>query len=216
MDMNDTKNGIELLPRLFSSQEEDRVLQIVDRHLAQNGDALSIVNDLSKGMEAVGELYKNDEYALAELVYAGEIFKEVMKRVKPRLAAGGDAYRGACIMGTVEGDIHDLREVLIELVGDDLAQIGRVELLVPLLDVASLLNGAYDSSISARPSNAFIFQRFYQRCLIISRWRLCKMLLSFYVNYRQLLTHLHWRQLLLARCNRPDFGEAVENQPAPP
>ena len=77
------------------------MLQIIDGYLAQKGDALRIVNDLSKGMEAVGEPYKNDEYALAELVCTGEIFKEAMRRVKPRLAAGGDAYRGACIMGMV-------------------------------------------------------------------------------------------------------------------
>ena len=107
------RNDIDLLPGIFASLEEDRVLEIIDRYLSVNGDALRIVAGLSQGMEAVGQLYKNEEYALAELVYAGEIFKEAMKRVKPRLVEGDDTHHGECIMGTVEGDIHDLGKNIV-------------------------------------------------------------------------------------------------------
>lgn len=106
-------NDIDLLPGIFTSLEEDRVLEIIDGYLAVDGNALRIVAGLSQGMETVGELYKNEEYALAELVYAGEIFKEAMKRVKPRLAGGDGISRGDCIMGTVEGDIHDLGKNIV-------------------------------------------------------------------------------------------------------
>ncbi|MCX5851738.1 MAG: cobalamin-dependent protein, partial [Deltaproteobacteria bacterium] len=39
--------------------------------------------------------------------------KEAMKRVKPHLVEGDDMHHGECVMGTVEGDIHDLGKNIV-------------------------------------------------------------------------------------------------------
>lgn len=72
-----------------------------------------IVGELSKGMEKVGQLFKDDEYALGELVYSGEIFKGAMEKVRPFLAEGDGKPAIKVIMGTVEGDIHDLGKNIV-------------------------------------------------------------------------------------------------------
>ena len=101
------------LAQTFSALEEDRVYQLVNECLEKSITPLLIVNELSRGMEKVGQLFKDDEYALAELIYAGEIFKEAMEKIKPLLLAGESRSAGLVIMGTVEGDIHDLGKNIV-------------------------------------------------------------------------------------------------------
>jgi len=104
---------MEQLAQKFSALEENEVFKLVDEYLAKKVDPLVIVNGLSKGMEQVGQLFKDDEYALAELIYAGEIFKEAMEKIKPLLLDGESSSAGLVIMGTVEGDIHDLGKNIV-------------------------------------------------------------------------------------------------------
>src|SRR5262249_46062112 len=54
--------------------------------------------------------------------------------------------------------VKNTREVLYQQVIDDLADFGRKEAPVLLLDVAAHLNGGNDRGIGARPANAFLFQ----------------------------------------------------------
>jgi methanogenic corrinoid protein MtbC1 len=106
-------DDMDQLAQAFSALEEDRVYQIIDECLEKSSDPLLIVNELSTGMEKVGQLFKDDEYALGELIYSGEIFKGAMDKVKPFLKDGDDKPLGKVIMGTVEGDIHDLGKNII-------------------------------------------------------------------------------------------------------
>jgi methanogenic corrinoid protein MtbC1 len=101
------------LAQAFSALEEDRVYRIIDEYITIPGDPLIIVNELSKGMERVGQLFKEGEYALGELIYSGEIFKGAMERVTPFIKAGNDMPAGRIIMGTVMGDIHDLGKSIV-------------------------------------------------------------------------------------------------------
>jgi methanogenic corrinoid protein MtbC1 len=112
----------------FAGLEEDRVYRIIDEHLKMNGDSLKIVDELSKGMEHVGELFKNDAYALGELIFAGEIFKGAMEKLKPFLKDGKGKSSGLVVMGTVEGDIHDLGKniviTMLECSGFEVVDLG--------------------------------------------------------------------------------------------
>jgi methanogenic corrinoid protein MtbC1 len=101
------------LAQAFSALEEEKVYRIIDEYLVIAGDPLVIVNELSKGMEQVGQLFKDDEYALGELIYSGEIFKGAMEKVKPFLKEGDGKPLEKVIMGTVEGDIHDLGKNIV-------------------------------------------------------------------------------------------------------
>lgn len=112
----------------FAGLEEDRVYRIVDEHLKTSGDTLTIIDELSKGMAQVGELFKSDEYALGELIFSGEIFKGAMERLEPFLKEGRAESPGTVVMGTVEGDIHDLGKnivtTLLECSGFEVIDLG--------------------------------------------------------------------------------------------
>ena len=107
------QNDITALSQSLANLEEDAVNQLIEGYLTTKGDPLIIVNELSKGMEQVGQLFKEGEYALGELIYSGEIFKGAMERVKPFIKAGNDMPAGRIIMGTVMGDIHDLGKGIV-------------------------------------------------------------------------------------------------------
>ena len=92
-----------------------------------------------------------------------------------------------------EGDIHYFGEVFVELVGDNLADIGGEELFVLLLDVLSILYSADDGGVCARAADAFLFQGLYERAFRIACGWLCEMLLGLYIHDGQFLAELGGR-----------------------
>lgn len=67
-----------------------------------------VIHVLRKGLEIVGEKYEAGEYFLSELVMAGEVMKAVMSVLKSRMEERDMTYLGTVVVGTVEGDIHDI------------------------------------------------------------------------------------------------------------
>lgn len=68
-------------------------------------DAVSAVSD---ALQVVGKRFQTGEWFLSELVYAGEIAREVMKLLSPLMKADSSKSLGTVVVGTVAGDIHDL------------------------------------------------------------------------------------------------------------
>lgn len=85
---------------------------------------------LGKGMEIVGIRYERGDYFLSELIMAATLMNESMELLKPLLkheAADKDAI-GKTVIGTVEGDLHDIGKNLIgamlESVGFEITDLG--------------------------------------------------------------------------------------------
>lgn len=73
----------------------------------------AIMEGMAKGMEIVGRKYEEGEYFLAELIMAGETMKEGMKILEPHLKAGDMPKLGRVVIGTVEGDLHDIGKNIV-------------------------------------------------------------------------------------------------------
>jgi 5-methyltetrahydrofolate--homocysteine methyltransferase len=67
-----------------------------------------IMDGMAKGMDLISKKYENGDYFLSELVMAGETMKQALEVVEPHLKQGGVKPRGAVIIGTVQGDMHDI------------------------------------------------------------------------------------------------------------
>jgi len=93
---------------------EDEALAIVRERLEAGADPLGIFDDAKRAMEIVGQRFSDSEYFIPELVYAGEILKEIAALVKPKMSAGAELARlGTVIIGTVAGDIHDIGKDIV-------------------------------------------------------------------------------------------------------
>jgi corrinoid protein of di/trimethylamine methyltransferase len=67
------------------------------------------------GIQKVGELWEQGEYFLPELLAGAEAMKAAMAILKPALEVGDskNLSRGRVVIGTVEGDIHDIGKNLV-------------------------------------------------------------------------------------------------------
>lgn len=67
------------------------------------------------GIRRVGELWDEGEYFLPELVQGAEAMKAAMDVIRPALAAAHQTQstRGRIVLGTVEGDLHDIGKSLV-------------------------------------------------------------------------------------------------------
>ena len=68
---------------------------------------------LGEGMRLVGERYELGEYFLAELVMAGVTMNEAMDLIRPVLDRKRRSYVGKVVIGTVEGDLHDIGKNIV-------------------------------------------------------------------------------------------------------
>lgn len=67
------------------------------------------------GIQKVGDLWEKGEYFLPELITSAECMKAAMKVFKPELKKANIETRsyGKIVIGTVEGDIHDIGKNLV-------------------------------------------------------------------------------------------------------
>lgn len=76
--------------------------------------AQSLLNDvLIPGMGVVGELFEKNEYFVPELLLAARAMYGALDLLRPLLAAGDYQPVGQAIVGTVQGDLHDIGKKLV-------------------------------------------------------------------------------------------------------
>jgi methanogenic corrinoid protein MtbC1 len=87
--------------------------RLVEQALADRVPPLDVVNAMSEGMTEVGERYSREEYYLAELLMAGEVMKAGLEIVNPHLKNELGEPVGRVVIGTIEGDLHDIGKNLV-------------------------------------------------------------------------------------------------------
>jgi methanogenic corrinoid protein MtbC1 len=117
----------EKIAEAIINMDESAAIKLTDEMIASGVDAVEVLEACRKGMFAVGERFEKGEMYLSELFMATEIFNQIMARVKPCLKASGGA-RGKIVMGTVEGDVHDIGKnifvSLLEAEGFEVVDLG--------------------------------------------------------------------------------------------
>ena len=90
------------------------------KRLDAGDDPYKILDETSKGMEIVGKRFAGGEYFLPELVYSGEVLKQVNAILKPKLgkATAKAKKLGKVVIGTVAGDIHDIGLNIVDFMLD--------------------------------------------------------------------------------------------------
>ena len=90
--------------------------------------AAKVVGALSDGMRVIGERFEAKEYFLSELIMAGEIMKEAQEVIRPYFKEGQVKVPGKVVMGTIEGDLHDIGKnivvALLQSVGYQVTDLG--------------------------------------------------------------------------------------------
>ena len=102
------------LSEALAELQENKALEIVRLRMERGDDPLRIIEDCQAGMREVGERYAQRRYFLSALIMAGEILGQTVEIVMPAVEVkfvGKSA--GRVLVGTVQGDIHDLGKNLL-------------------------------------------------------------------------------------------------------
>jgi 5-methyltetrahydrofolate--homocysteine methyltransferase len=70
---------------------------------------------LVPGMSAIGEKFKNNEVFVPEMLIAARAMKECMVLLEPLLVAAGIKPKYTAVIGTVQGDLHDIGKNLVAM-----------------------------------------------------------------------------------------------------
>jgi len=98
---------------LIQGQEGD-VRRLAEEGLAAGIGASDLLNNgLVAGMEIVGERFRTREIFLPDVLLAARAMYAGLDVIKPRLEGPAAPPRGTVIIGTVEGDLHDIGKNLV-------------------------------------------------------------------------------------------------------
>ena len=103
----------------IADMREEEALKLV-REMVESGSApMAILDAAREAMDLVGKRYDEEIYYLPELMLAGEMMNQIMEVVKPKLpTTQAIKRRGKVIIGTVEGDIHDIGKNIVTFMLD--------------------------------------------------------------------------------------------------
>ena len=99
----------------IAEMQEDEAMLVVQQMLDDGEDPQAILDACKDARVVVGQRYEHGEYFLPELVIAGDMLTAIGEIVKPRMQtqAAGAAKLGTVVIGTVQGDIHDIGKDIV-------------------------------------------------------------------------------------------------------
>lgn len=99
--------------------KEDEAVAITNQLLENGTDPLDVLDFGKQAMDVIGDKFEKGEAFIPELIMAGEMMRAISDIVKPRLADGaGREKLGKIVIGTVEGDIHDIAKDIVSFMLD--------------------------------------------------------------------------------------------------
>ncbi|MCE5335726.1 MAG: cobalamin-dependent protein [Desulfobacteraceae bacterium] len=96
--------------------DEDGTVLAAQDYLDEGHEALEgIMRGLAAGMNTVGQLFKSQEYYVPEVLLCAEAMQAGLRVLTPHLRAGQSESRGKIVLGTIQGDVHDIGKNLVKL-----------------------------------------------------------------------------------------------------
>lgn len=96
--------------------DPDLAAELARKAIEQGIDPLEAINKgFVPGVDYVGEQYEKGEMFLPDLVLAGEAMKAAVAVLEPEITRRGGQRQtmGTVVIGTVEGDIHEIGKTLV-------------------------------------------------------------------------------------------------------
>ena len=107
------------LVNAIADMREEEALKLVREMVEGGSKPVAILDAAREAMAIVGQRYDEGTYFLPELMLAGEMMNQITDIVKPALAKLPEIKRqGKVVIGTVEGDIHDIGKNIVSFMLD--------------------------------------------------------------------------------------------------
>ena len=116
------------LTEAISKGNRTEAVKLTKAALESGMNPLDIVETgLVPGMSIVGDKFKRNEAFVPEMLIAARAMKESMALLEPLLVKAGIKPKYTCVIGTVQGDLHDIGKNLVAMMFKG-ANLGVVDL----------------------------------------------------------------------------------------
>jgi len=96
--------------------DQNTAVEITKAALAEGMAAKSVLDHgLIAGMDVIGARFKKNEVYIPEVLIAARAMKMAMEFLEPELAKAGVEPVGKFLIGTVQGDLHDIGKNLVAM-----------------------------------------------------------------------------------------------------
>jgi 5-methyltetrahydrofolate--homocysteine methyltransferase len=96
--------------------DQNTALEITKAAIEEGMAAKDVLdNGLIAGMDTVGALFKKNEIYIPEVLIAARAMKMAMEVLEPELVKAGVKPVGKLLIGTVQGDLHDIGKNLVAM-----------------------------------------------------------------------------------------------------
>ncbi len=107
------------LVNAIADMKEEEALKLVKKMVEDGSEPTAILDAAREAMDIIGQRYEKGDYFLPELMLAGEMMAQITNLVRPELAKLPAIERlGKVLIGTVEGDIHDIGKNIVTFMLD--------------------------------------------------------------------------------------------------
>lgn len=109
--------------------DQNTAVELTKAALAEGAAAKAILdNGLIAGMNVVGARFKKNEMYIPEVLIAARAMRSATEVLEPELAKAGIEPAGKLLIGTVQGDLHDIGKNLVVMMlkgaGFDVVDLG--------------------------------------------------------------------------------------------
>jgi 5-methyltetrahydrofolate--homocysteine methyltransferase len=103
----------------IADMKEKEALAIVGEMVKSGSEPMKILDAVREAMDIVGQRYEKGTYFLPELILAGEMMNQITELVKSKVDKAPQAKsRGKVLIGTIEGDIHNIGKNIVTFMLD--------------------------------------------------------------------------------------------------
>lgn len=107
---------LQALANAIIKGDQNTAVEFTKAALSKGATAKSILDEgLIAGMDVIGARFKKNEVYIPEVLIAARAMKMAMEVLEPELAKEGVEPVGKLIIGTVQGDLHDIGKNLVAM-----------------------------------------------------------------------------------------------------
>ena len=107
-----------LIEAITDMREEDAV-RTASEMLDRGSSPIEVLDSCREAMGIIGQRFEAGDCFVPELILAGEILRQISDVVKPKLTQAAEVKKiGRVVIGTVEGDIHDIGKDIVTFMLD--------------------------------------------------------------------------------------------------
>jgi 5-methyltetrahydrofolate--homocysteine methyltransferase len=106
---------VDKLGAAIESGDRQTATRLVQEALAESHPPTAILDAMVAAMDRVGQRFQQHEIFVPEMLIAARAMKESLALLEPILAKSGHQPLCTAVIGTVEGDLHDIGKNLVAM-----------------------------------------------------------------------------------------------------